>query len=281
MLSDVSFRLKLLAGSVEDQPPQCIRAFGFRRSAKPFAALRYGPGGLSGCEASLNRIPLRRDTEAEAQAAAAAAEVERSERAAAQGLSVQLKAEADRRAKVFHNAVKAGVAKVQAELEAERDSLEARCVHLAPFVSYSSGLLLCRLSSLCAYPPDSTCKTYHHSVRGPCKAKTLRMCRIQELQQALAEAQQEAMQAQEGRQQALAEAAARLRDAEDAGSLAVSAQEAADAARARERAARQAASEADARIEAAQMCVHGLLQVTQQDPAFINRLMPETEALIR
>ena len=67
-----------------------------------------------------------RDTEAEAQAAAAAAEVERNERAAAQGLSVQLKAEADRRAKVFHNAVKAGVAKVQAELEAERDSLEAR-----------------------------------------------------------------------------------------------------------------------------------------------------------
>lgn len=52
--------------------------------------------------------------------------MERDERAVAQGLSVQLKAEADRRAKVFHNAVKAGVAKVQAELEAERDSLEAR-----------------------------------------------------------------------------------------------------------------------------------------------------------
>ena len=71
--------------------------------------------------------PIHRDTEAQAQAAAAAAEVERSERASAEGLSVQLKAEADRRAKVFHNAVKAGVAKVQAELEAERDSLEARC----------------------------------------------------------------------------------------------------------------------------------------------------------
>lgn len=83
----------------------------------------------------------------------------------------------------------------------------------------------------------------------------LRTYRIQELQQALAEAQQESAQAQEGRLQALAEAAARLRDAEDAGSLAVSAQEAADAARARERAARQAASEADARIEAAHTCV--------------------------
>jgi hypothetical protein len=42
-----------------------------------------------------------------------------------------------------------------------------------------------------------------------------------------------------------------VRDAEAAGELAVSAQEAADAARAHERAARQAASEADARIHAA------------------------------
>ena len=83
--------------------------------------------------------PIHRDTEAQAQAAAAAAEVERSERASAEGLSVQLKAEADRRAKVFHNAVKAGVAKVQAELEAERDSLEARCA--------CSGL---RCSQLCS-----------------------------------------------------------------------------------------------------------------------------------
>lgn len=69
----------------------------------------------------------------------------------------------------------------------------------------------------------------------------------------MGKAQQEAAQAGEGRQLALAEAAARLRDAEDAGSLAVSAQEAADAARARERAAQQAACEADARIQAANM----------------------------
>lgn len=69
----------------------------------------------------------RRETEAQARAAAEAADAERDERAAAQGLSEQLKAEADRRAKVFHNAVRAAVAKVQAELEAERDALVARC----------------------------------------------------------------------------------------------------------------------------------------------------------
>ena len=67
-----------------------------------------------------------RDFEAQAQATEAAAEAERNESAAAQGLSAQLKAESDRRAKVFKNAVKAGVAKVQAELEAERDALEVR-----------------------------------------------------------------------------------------------------------------------------------------------------------
>ena len=98
----------------------------------------------------------------------------------------------------------------------------------------------------------------------------LRTYRIQELQQALAEVQQESAQAQEGRQQALAEAAARLRDAEDAGSLAVSAQEAADAAQARERAARQAAAEADARIEAAHTCVPVLMQGMQQEAASVD-----------
>ncbi|CAL8460609.1 g138 [Coccomyxa elongata] len=68
----------------------------------------------------------RRETEAQAHAAAEAAEAERNERAAAEGLSEQLQADANRRAKVFHNAVKAAVAKVQAELEEERDALEAR-----------------------------------------------------------------------------------------------------------------------------------------------------------
>ncbi len=71
-------------------------------------------------------MALARDTEAQAQAAAAAAEVERSERAAAQGLSEQLRAEGERRGRAFRAAVTAGVAKVQAELEAERDSLAAR-----------------------------------------------------------------------------------------------------------------------------------------------------------
>jgi hypothetical protein len=44
---------------------------------------------------------------------------------------------------------------------------------------------------------------------------------------------------------------ARTRDAEDAGSLAVSAQEAADAARARENAARAAMAQADIRADEA------------------------------
>ncbi len=55
------------------------------------------------------------------------AEAERSQRAEAQGLTEQLRAEGDRRARVFNNAVKAAVAKIQNELEAERDSLEQRC----------------------------------------------------------------------------------------------------------------------------------------------------------
>ena len=74
----------------------------------------------------------RRQTEAQAHAAAEAAEAERNERAAAEGLSEQLQADANRRAKVFHNAVKAAVAKVQGELEEERDALEARCASFPP-----------------------------------------------------------------------------------------------------------------------------------------------------
>ena len=61
-----------------------------------------------------------------------------------------------------------------------------------------------------------------------CWEGSLCATRIQELQQALAEAQQETAQALAGRQEALAEAGARLADAEAAGELAVSAQEAAD-----------------------------------------------------
>ncbi|KAK9819666.1 hypothetical protein WJX72_000920 [[Myrmecia] bisecta] len=69
---------------------------------------------------------LRRETEAQAEAAAAVAEAERSGRAEAQGLSEQLKAEGERRARVFNNAVKAAVSKIQRELEGERDALAAR-----------------------------------------------------------------------------------------------------------------------------------------------------------
>ncbi len=54
----------------------------------------------------------------------AAAEAERSSRAEAQGMSEVLKAESERRARVFNNAVKAAVGRVQRELEAERDELQ-------------------------------------------------------------------------------------------------------------------------------------------------------------
>lgn len=54
----------------------------------------------------------------------AAAEAERSSRAEAQGMSEVLRAESERRARVFNNAVKAAVGKVQRELEAERDELQ-------------------------------------------------------------------------------------------------------------------------------------------------------------
>lgn len=65
-------------------------------------------------------------SQAEAQAAISAAEAERSTRAEAEGMSESLRADAERRARVFNNAVKAAVSKVQRELEAERDELQVR-----------------------------------------------------------------------------------------------------------------------------------------------------------
>lgn len=61
-----------------------------------------------------------------AQAAAAAAEAERAQRAEAQGQSEQLRAESERRARVFNAAVQKAVSKIQQELEAERDMLQQR-----------------------------------------------------------------------------------------------------------------------------------------------------------
>lgn len=63
------------------------------------------------------------------QAATALVDQERSQRTEAQGVSEQLKAESDRRARVFNNAVKAAVAKIQRDLEGERDAVLARHVH--------------------------------------------------------------------------------------------------------------------------------------------------------
>ena len=67
------------------------------------------------------------------QAAAADVEAERGQRAEAQGVSEQLKADGARRSRVFRNAVDAAVRRIQAELEEERDGLAARsacCLHL-------------------------------------------------------------------------------------------------------------------------------------------------------
>lgn len=61
-----------------------------------------------------------------AQAAAAAAEAERAQRAEAQGQSEQLRAESERRARVFNAAVQKAVSKIQQELEAERNALQQR-----------------------------------------------------------------------------------------------------------------------------------------------------------
>lgn len=58
--------------------------------------------------------------------AASLAAAEQQQRAEAQGLSEQLRAEGERRAKQFKEAVSAAVGRVQAELEAERDALQAK-----------------------------------------------------------------------------------------------------------------------------------------------------------
>ncbi|GAB4820151.1 hypothetical protein N2152v2_007197 [Parachlorella kessleri] len=69
---------------------------------------------------------LRREAEGQAEAAAAAAAAERAQRAEAEGQSEALKAEGERRARVFNAAVKAAVGKIQGGLEEERQQLQAR-----------------------------------------------------------------------------------------------------------------------------------------------------------
>jgi hypothetical protein len=61
-----------------------------------------------------------------AQAAAAAAEAERAQRAEAEGQSEVLRADGERRARVFNTAVKAAVGKIQGELEDGRAMLQDR-----------------------------------------------------------------------------------------------------------------------------------------------------------
>jgi len=76
--------------------------------------------------ARLEAERLRREAQAEMQSAMCAAEAERIQRAEAQGQSEQLKSESERRARVFNNAVKAAVQKIQRELEEENASLQDR-----------------------------------------------------------------------------------------------------------------------------------------------------------
>ncbi len=62
------------------------------------------------------------------QTAAALVEAERAQLAEVQGVTQNLKADNERRARVFNDAVRAAVFKVQEQLEAERDTLQARWV---------------------------------------------------------------------------------------------------------------------------------------------------------
>ncbi|KAK9842107.1 hypothetical protein WJX81_008612 [Elliptochloris bilobata] len=66
----------------------------------------------------------RREADLALQAAAADEEAERGQRA--EGVSEQLKADGQRRSRVFRNAVAAAVSRIQAELEAERNGLALR-----------------------------------------------------------------------------------------------------------------------------------------------------------
>ncbi|GAX77006.1 hypothetical protein CEUSTIGMA_g4453.t1 [Chlamydomonas eustigma] len=82
---------------------------------------------MSQAEAARNESDrLRREAQIEAHAAVSAAEAERSTRAEAEGLSEALRQDGERRARVFNNAVRAAIGKVQRELEAERDELQCQ-----------------------------------------------------------------------------------------------------------------------------------------------------------
>lgn len=79
-----------------------------------------------GC-APLSKNPRPCQEGAKRQAAAADVEAERGQRGEAEGVSEQLKADGERRSRLFRCAVDSAVQRIQAELEAERDGLAARC----------------------------------------------------------------------------------------------------------------------------------------------------------
>jgi len=166
------------------------------------ARLRKAEGLKEEAEsARLEAERARREAQAEVQTAHCAAEAERAQRAEAQGLSEQLKSESERRARVFNNAVKAAVQKIQRELEEQNADLQAR---------------------------------------------------VKEAEAAAAMAAEKTAAAEAAAEDAYREAAARNSDAEMAGDLAVTAQEAADRAREKEREAARRMEEAVARCHHAE-----------------------------
>jgi hypothetical protein len=94
----------------------------------------------------------------QAEAAAAAAEAERGERAAAQGASAQLREEGGRRARAFGDAVRSAVSRVQAELEAERDALEARCARSVPVLALPHAAPCRSPPAVCGWRADSSAR---------------------------------------------------------------------------------------------------------------------------
>ncbi|KAJ9533328.1 hypothetical protein QJQ45_026436, partial [Haematococcus lacustris] len=199
---------------------------------------------------------MRRAAQAEAHAAIAAADAERSTRAEAEGLTETLKMEQERRARVFNNAVKAAVGRVQSELEAERDELQARTLlyHAVmqgrPRTGGAWGgpaLEECSMTNLCAATAAAVAA-----------AAAALQSQLREAQAGQYEARSELRLALAAAEAARQEADARTADAVAAGNLAASAESAAQRAAAREAEALANAHDAKAVAREAQAALDAL-----------------------
>lgn len=162
----------------------------------PSAARQNKPGPASAPHAR---------TQAEAQAAVAAAEAERSIRAEAEGSAGAMRVEQERRARVFNDAVRAAVGRVQAGLEQERDELQ-----VGGAVGGCVGLRGCARQWVKHRRPLSHTHFCTHTPP-PMQAQ------LREAQAQLGEAQARALGMQRATEEALAEAALRTADAQAAG----------------------------------------------------------------